>query len=78
MTAFSKLFTAHPSAAGETYFEHMGFALRFSGRLFRAAFAALVHGFVPGACETTASQTVLGLNDELRSRRALVGRAKGG
>ena len=72
MTALAKLFTAHPKAAGETYFQHMIFALRFSSRLFRAAFAAFLHGFVPGLCETTASQTVLAMNDELRTRRARV------
>ncbi|MFO0990408.1 MAG: DUF6356 family protein [Hyphomicrobiales bacterium] len=70
MIVLSKLFTAHPRAAGESYLEHMAFALGFSGRLFRAAFAALIHGFVPGLCETTASQTVLGMSDELRARRA--------
>jgi hypothetical protein len=73
MIALSKLLTAHPKAAGETYFEHMAFALRFSGRLFGAAFAALAHGFVPCVCETTASQTVLKMNEELRARRAQVG-----
>jgi hypothetical protein len=70
MIVLSKLFTAHPRAAGEGYLEHMAFALGFSGRLFRAAFAALIHGFVPGLCETTASRTVLSMNDELRDRRA--------
>ena len=70
MAVLSKLFTAHPQAAGESYLEHMAFALGFSGRLFRAAFAALLHGFVPGLCETTASRTVLCMNDELRDRRA--------
>jgi hypothetical protein len=72
MIVFSRIFTAHPEAVGESYFEHMIFALRFSGRLFRAAFAAPVHGFVPGVCETTASRTVLEMNDELRVRRALL------
>ena len=72
MNALAKLFTDHPKAAGEGYFEHMAFALAFSGRLFRGAFAALVHGFVPGVCETTASQTVLEMSDKLRARRALL------
>jgi len=72
MTSLVRLFTAHPKAAGETYFQHMIFALTFSVRLFGAAFAALLHGFVPALCETTASQTVLAMNDELRARRARV------
>ncbi len=70
MAVLSKLFTAHPQAAGETYLEHMAFAFGFSGRLFGAALAALIHGVVPGLCETTASRTVLSMHDELRDRRA--------
>ena len=69
MSAFSRLFTAHPGAVNEGYFEHMVFALKFSGRLFRAAFAAFAHGFVPGVCETTASSAIFAMNDEIRARR---------
>ena len=69
MPSMSKLFTDHPEAVGENYFEHMAFALKFSGRLFRAAFAAFAHGFVPGVCETTASSAILEMNDEIRARR---------
>ena len=39
----TRLFRDHPAKVGETYFEHMAFALGFSVRLFRAAFAALLH-----------------------------------
>lgn len=70
MPSMSKLFTEHPEAVGESYFEHMAFALKFSGRLFRAALAAFAHGFVPGVCETTASTAVLEMNDEIRARRS--------
>ena len=77
MPSMSKLFTTHPEAVGESYFEHMVFALKFSSRLFRAAFAAFAHGFVPGICETTASSAILAMNDEIRARRArMAGDAK--
>jgi len=72
MPAVSKLFIAHPTAVGESYFEHMKFALKFSGRLFRAAFAAFAHGFVPAVCETTASEAVFAMTDEIRARRRLM------
>ncbi len=62
MSTMSKLFIAHPAAVGESYFEHMKFAFRFSGRLFRAGFAAFAHGFVPAVCETTASEAILAMN----------------
>ena len=72
MSTLSKLFMSHPAAVGESYFGHMAFALKFSARLFRAAFAAFAHGFVPGVCETTASEAVLAMNDEIRARRRLL------
>ena len=31
MSTMSKLFIAHPAAVGESYFEHMKFAFKFSG-----------------------------------------------
>ncbi|MBG1232056.1 DUF6356 family protein [Aestuariivirga litoralis] len=71
-----EIFLDHPHAAGESYFEHMAFAFRFSGRLFRAACAAFIHGVVPDAFETTASTTVLTMGEELRARRAALVRGK--
>ena len=53
-----RLFTAHPASVDETYFEHMAFAGRFSGKLFAAAFAALVHAVLPFLFEKTASGIV--------------------
>ncbi len=76
MKRIPDLFLAHPHAAGESYFEHMAFAFRFSGRLFRAACAAFVHGIIPDACETTASTTILAMGDELRARRAALAKGK--
>ena len=75
MSILSRLFSAHPAAVGESYFEHMAFALKFSGRLFRAALAAFAHGFVPAVCETTASEAVLAMTGEIRRRRALMASA---
>lgn len=76
MPLFRDTFLAHPDAAGETYFEHMAFALCFSGRLFRAAFAAALHGVVPAAFETTASTAILSMSDELRARRTTLAAGK--
>ena len=70
-----RLFHDHPAKAGESYFTHMAFALGFSWRLFRAGFAAFVHGIIPACCETTASSAVLAMNDEIRTRRTLTDRS---
>ena len=76
MKRIPDLFLAHPHAAGESYFEHMAFAFRFSGRLFKASCAAFIHGVVPDAFETTASTTILAMGDELRARRAALAQGK--
>ena len=39
------LFTDHPEAVGESYFEHMAVALSFAGPLLAAGLAALVPRF---------------------------------
>lgn len=70
MSALNRIFGEHPAKVGESYFEHMVFAFRFSGRLFRASAAALLHGFVPCLCETTASRSILDMHAEISARRA--------
>ena len=64
-----RAFTEHPAAVGETYVEHFGVALGFARCLGRASAAALVHAVVPSLCKTTASDCILGLADDIRSRR---------
>ncbi len=49
---------SHPASVGESYFGHMGFAMRFAGKLFVAGSAAAVHAVIPALCETTASRAV--------------------
>ncbi len=52
------LFVTHPRSVDEGYLEHMAFAGRFSGKLFLAAFAALVHAVLPFMFEKTASRMI--------------------
>lgn len=52
------LFTDHPHSVDESYFEHFGFALWFSGQLALAALAALCHAVLPFTCQKTASRIV--------------------
>jgi hypothetical protein len=63
------LFTEHPEAVGESYFEHMGVALSFAGPLLTAGLAALVHAVLPFLCVTTASGTVKQLHARMVNRR---------
>ena len=67
-------FTEHPASVGESYWQHLGVALSFSLSLFAAAFACLVHAFLPFAFERTGSQAINGLHDRMgrnRDRRTL-------
>ena len=54
----TNIFTDHPDSVGETYLQHMGFALWFAGWLLAAGFAALVHAILPFLFEKTASQII--------------------
>lgn len=66
--SLKKLFTEHPDAVGESYFEHMGVALSFAWPLLGAGLAALVHAFLPFLCVTTASATVKRLYARMTNR----------
>ena len=52
------LFTEHPHAVHETYWQHMKFSLKSAGRLLIAGLAAVVHAFFPFLCMYTASKLV--------------------
>ncbi|MFK7870311.1 MAG: DUF6356 family protein [Roseobacter sp.] len=62
------LFLAHPGSVGESYFQHLRFALRFSALLFMASVAALVHALVPCLFEKTAGKLVADLNQRIVTR----------
>jgi Family of unknown function (DUF6356) len=59
-------FTAHPASVGETYWQHLRFALRFGARMTAGGLAALMHAFLPFVFTTTAGR----MNDELVHMRA--------
>ena len=59
-------FTAHPRSVGESYFQHLRFALRFGVKMTGGGLAAILHSLFPFCFVTTASRT----NDELVAMRA--------
>ena len=52
------LFTKHPRAVGETYFEHLLMALGFAGRMAVATVVCLVHAILPFMFEKTGSKMI--------------------
>lgn len=65
-----RYFLSHPSSVNESYVQHAGVAAGISFRLFGAAFAALVHAFIPCLFVTTASSTIKELNAKVTARAA--------
>ena len=66
--SFFATMRSHPASVGETYFSHMRFALRFSGLLFAAGGAALVHAFLPALFETTAGRLIQRMSAMIENR----------
>ena len=62
-------FTEHPATVGETYWQHMGMALSFSGRMAVGAFVALVHAFLPFLFVKTGSQIITNLHQCMVAQR---------
>ena len=67
-------FTAHPASVGETYGQHLRFALRFGTRMTLGGLAAAIHALFPFLFVTTASRVLEELNAmrdrDLPQRRA--------
>lgn len=64
----NRIFLDHPHSVDETYFQHFLFAMGFAISLFVAAFAALIHAFIPAACESTASNKIKQLYGRIHNR----------
>ncbi|MFN3671506.1 MAG: DUF6356 family protein [Bosea sp. (in: a-proteobacteria)] len=66
----TQLFTTHPASVGESYTEHFGVAIRYSGKMFAAGFCALVHAILPFMFEKTASGIVRKMVADMDRRTA--------
>ncbi len=64
-----KLFLDHPKSVGESYFEHLYMASRFSGRMLFGAVACFIHALIPGLCVKTGSKTINELHERMVTNR---------
>lgn len=55
-------FTDHPASVGESYGQHLGFAMGVGGRMVLAGLACMLHGLLPFLCVRTGSRTILALH----------------
>lgn len=65
-----RAFTEHPASVGESYWQHLAFALGFAARLLLAGLAALVHAVLPFLFKTTASRLIAEMARRTGARRA--------
>jgi hypothetical protein len=57
-----RFFTEHPASVGETYFEHLGVAMRFGLTMISGGLACCLHGLLPALCAKKGSETVRALH----------------
>ena len=72
VNGLARAFSEHPQSVGETYFEHLGAATRFSGGLALASAACLIHGLLPFLFVSTGSRQVRRLHDAMITHRRRV------
>ena len=65
----NNIFTKHPNAVGETYFQHFFKACRFGIKLKLIAARIFVHAIFPWCFEHSASEEISKLNDALQARK---------
>ena len=65
-----RIFIEHPESVDETYFQHLGFAGLFAGKLMLAGLAAIVHAIIPALCQKTASNIIRELYSKVENRGA--------
>lgn len=67
-----RLFLAHPRNVGESYSEHASIGLTFGVKMVLAGMKCMIHGVIPSAFPTAASDEVRSLGRELDARRQQV------
>ncbi len=70
-----RAFTEHPASVGESYWQHLAFALGFAIKLILAGLAALVHAVLPFLFKTTASRLIAEMAARTGNRTARANRS---
>ena len=64
----TNIFIKHPKEVGETYYEHLFEAWRYSLSLFRLFLIAFIHGILPFIFKKTVSEKIIKMGNELKNR----------
>jgi hypothetical protein len=62
-------FTEHPNKLGETYLQHLLFALIFCSKITIAFVACLIHAFFPFILKNTGGNIINNLSETINNRR---------
>lgn len=62
------LFFKHPRERNMTYCEHFAHAMKYSIKLFYGSITLCVHAFIPYFFETTGSDIVRNVNNEITKK----------
>jgi len=65
---FDRLFLEHPRSKGETYWQHFKAAAALWVKMIGALMALVVHTFIPGFFQTTASSLIVKCHKDLAER----------
>jgi hypothetical protein len=61
----TRIFTEHPAAVGETYWQHLTHAAGFAFWMTVGGIACLLHAIFPFTCVTTGSGIIRKLHDRM-------------
>ena len=64
----SNIFNQHPNEVGETYFQHLIAAWKYSFNLFGLFVIALIHGVFPFVFKKTVSEKIIKMSEKLKKR----------
>jgi len=65
----ANIFTKHPKEVGETYFQHLWIALKYSFKLLLLFVITFIHSIFPFIFKTTMSAKIIEMAEKLKNRK---------
>jgi len=65
----ANIFTKHPKEVGESYFQHLWVALKYSFTLFLLFLISFIHSIFPFIFRNTTSSMIIKMAEDLKTRK---------
>ena len=65
----TNIFTNHPKEQGETYFQHLWVALKYSFKLLLLFVISFIHSIFPFIFKTNVSTKIIEMAEQLKNRK---------